>query len=386
MARTGDAGAGAEAVTIRALHVVPSLVGGAPRGAIELVRELRTSCGVDAMLCVLGDAAGEADVSGLEPLPEFLGCPVHVRASAWRRWKLLRAAIRRVRPGVVHSHLWPAAANVARAGAGLAFAHVVHVRDTPPAFAQDGPRNAAKKALLRAQLAARPTTYMAVSEATRDYTVRHLGIDARRIRVVLNGIDVARFEGAARAPRRAGTFVVGAAGRLVREKGHELLIRAVAEMLRGGRAVRLRIAGEGSLRAELARLATELGVGERVEFVGHVADMAGFYADLDVFALPSMSSEGLPRAVLEAMASGCPVVASDCAGVREVVPSSDEGIVVPVGDAAALGKALASLADQPGLRAELAERGRRRVIAEFAASRVAREVAAAYREVLGQKN
>lgn len=370
-------------MNVRVLHVLPMLAGGAPRAAIDLVGKQQSTRGMEARLCVLGDATGGAGPMELDPPPRFLDCPIHRRATAWRRWRGLRALIRETRPAIVHSHLWPAAASVARSGAGLPFAHVVHVQDTPPAFAAIGLRARVRTALLRAQLAARPATYLAVSEAARDYTVRHLGLDDRRFRIVRNGIDVARFPMASAPARTDGAFTVGAVGRLVREKGHELLLRAVAELVRVGMDVRLRIAGEGSRREELLRLSGELGLGERFELPGLLDDMGQFYAGLDAFALPSLSSEGLPLALLEAMASGCPVVASDCAGVREVVASPGQGIVVPVGDVQALAKALGDLAAQPDLRRELAAGGRERVLTEFDTARVAREVAAVYRELLG---
>jgi len=169
-------------------------------------------------------------------------------------------------------------------------------------------------------------------------------IPSSRPRLIANGIDVERFTPGEPAVARR-TFglpqalrLVGTAGRLEHVKAQDLLIEAFAALPSD---VGLAIAGDGSRRDELERLAAALGVRGRVHFLGHIEDMPAFYRSLDVFCLPSRA-EGLPLALLEAQACGVPAVATDVGGVGEVLaPGISLG--VPAGDVARLAAAIATV-------------------------------------------
>jgi glycosyltransferase involved in cell wall biosynthesis len=161
------------------------------------------------------------------------------------------------------------------------------------------------------------------------------------IRVVPGGVDLKRFRSGDRGLARASLGlpvdvpVIGTAGRLEAVKGHRTLVAAMEHLPTD---VRLLIIGDGSEHDRLNSLASELGVGKRVSFLGHRDDVHRLLPALDVFCLPSLR-EGLPRVVMEAQGAGIPVVASDVGSVRQVVDSTT-GRLVPADNPIALAAAI----------------------------------------------
>lgn len=140
-------------------------------------------------------------------------------------------------------------------------------------------------------------------------------------------------------------------GRLSHEKGFDLLVRAFARSGLIDAGFRLVILGEGPERGALQDMASELGLGRQFDLPGVVSEPASWMARASVFALPSRY-EGFPNALLEAMAMGCPVVASDCSGVRDMVQHGRNGLVVAPDDEAAFSSSLTALALNPRLAAQ----------------------------------
>jgi len=194
------------------------------------------------------------------------------------------------------------------------------------------------------------------------------------------GTDPQLFAPAPQRTERAA-FVVGYAGRLVEEKGIDLLLEAVAALP----AARLLILGSGPLRAALEQQAQRLGIDGRVEFRGTLPStcMPEFYHQLDALVLPSRSRpnwvEQFGRVLVEAMACGVPVVGSDCGEIPHVI--GDAGLIFAEGDVEALRGHLARLQSDAALRAELARQGRQRVLERFTQARVAEETVALYRSL-----
>ncbi|MDP2659308.1 MAG: glycosyltransferase [Dehalococcoidia bacterium] len=182
-------------------------------------------------------------------------------------------------------------------------------------------------------------------------------------------------------PRR---FTIGFAGRMVKEKGIQVLLEAVAG-LQGD--WRLLLVGDGPLRQEIEGQAERLGIGSRVDFPGSFAsgDMPARYAEMDALVVPSLTvphwKEQFGRVIIEAMACGVPVVGSDSGEIPNVI--GDAGLVCPEGDSIALRASLLRLMNSSGLRADLAQRGRARVLARYTQRRVAEETVTLYQEVLG---
>lgn len=162
---------------------------------------------------------------------------------------------------------------------------------------------------------------------------------AGRVERIYNGVNTERFR-PERGSGHAHGCIVGAAGRLVHGKGFDVLVRALA-MLTGSSGIQVRIAGVGPEQGVIQRAADELGVGERVTFVGPVSDMAVFWNACDVAVVPSNELvESFGMCAAEAQACGIPVVVTDSGGLPEVVEDGVTGKVVPRGDASALAQAM----------------------------------------------
>jgi glycosyltransferase involved in cell wall biosynthesis len=186
----------------------------------------------------------------------------------------------------------------------------------------------------------------------------------------------------------AAPFVVGFAGRLVPEKGVDLLLRAVAQLPAAPQpAVQVRLIGAGPERERLLALAEALGLGGRVSVASVPSlDMPVQLAALDCLVLPSRSrpnwQEQFGRVLIEAMACGVPVIGSTCGELPNVI--GPDGLVFPEGDLAALAGHLRALWQDPGLRAGLGARGRARVLERYTQRQIAQATVAVWRAAVGQ--
>ena len=229
-----------------------------------------------------------------------------------------------------------------------------------------------------------------VSQAIREAT-EAVGTPVRPIEVIANGADTSVFfpRDRGEARRRLDIpddgLVLSFVGKLVERKGVHILIDALGVMAsRGDQVPRLVIAGIGEMRDQLERSATELGLAERVMFVGKVPhdEVAWYMAAGDVFVLPSYS-EGLPTVACEALNCGVPMVATAVDGTPEIVRHEETGLLVPAGDASALADALARITQDHALRRRLAETAARVGREEFTWDANARKTAALYERVVG---
>lgn len=199
------------------------------------------------------------------------------------------------------------------------------------------------------EAADRADALIAVSQALKDRMVE-LGMEAGKIRVLRNGVDLERFAPSATArdfdPARPRLLAVG---RLIPLKGHDRMLRALAELP----GAELRIAGEGPLRRSLEALARELGVADRVDFAGSVphAEMPELYRAADVL-LHASEREGCPNVLLEAMACGTPVAASAVGGVPELVGVPAAGVLFRERTPEAIARAIRSLLERMPARRE----------------------------------
>lgn len=155
-----------------------------------------------------------------------------------------------------------------------------------------------------------------------------------------------------------GATVVATAGRLTAVKDQASLIRAVADCRRRGTSLFLLLLGEGELRRDLEVLASELGIADASRFLGWQPDVAPFIDACDLFCLPSRN-EGMGKVLVEAMALGKPIVASDIGGIPDLVHPGVNGLLVPPGDPSALSHAIDRLARDPVERLRMGEAGRR---------------------------
>ncbi len=209
-------------------------------------------------------------------------------------------------------------------------------------------------------------------------------------RIIPNGVDIERFSptvpmfDAWRDPDRVNLLFVG---RLDPRKGVQVLIDAMPEVMQRthGRA-RLIVIGDSYLRARY-EASVPAAVRDHVWFLGHVpkADLPRWYRTGDIFVSPASGNESFGIVLLEAMASGCPVVASDIPGYRSVVQPDVNGMMFTPGSSASLADTLVRLVNDPERRQVLAQRGRSRAL-EFAWPRVTDQIEAVYREAIARRS
>lgn len=208
------------------------------------------------------------------------------------------------------------------------------------------------------------TVMVGVSANVAQYLIDRVGIPREKVVTIYNCVDVSHFNSRTRSPERREWPVIGSIARLNPEKDHETLLRAFAVLKQRYPSSRLLLAGGGPERNRLERLADVLGIRSAVEFLGHVADVRYVHARLDVY-VQSSHVEGMPVAVLEALAAGLPVVAARVGGNAEAVVDGVAGILVPPRDPVAIATAVAQLIDHPDQAHRLGERGRQHIATAF---------------------
>ena len=208
---------------------------------------------------------------------------------------------------------------------------------------------------------------IAVSRSTAEFVIKARRIPANRTRVVYLGAPVDEFGrsrsmeeiGAARealgVPR--GAFAIGTVTRLMPSKGNQYLIAAIPAVLAAVPEARFYVVGEGELQGELEAQARELGVADRVQFVGFMHDVAAAYAAFDLVVFPSLW-EGTPLTAFEALAMGRPIVATDCDGLLDILTPGTDACIVARHDAGALAGAMIDLRRSPAARERLCRQAR----------------------------
>lgn len=360
------------------------------RGTVDIARALAAAGWKAVVVSAGGRMASELERAGA--VHETLAVGSKNPLDWPGAWLRLKALLREHGADVVHARSrMPAwiAWRAARA-LDLPFVTTVHGRYRDA--------NAAKR--LYNSVMGRGDRVIAVSDyVAGEFAPRH-GVGPDRLRPIPRGTDLDRFDPARVAPERtarlaeewglpAGAPVVLLPGRVTRWKGHGPAIDALARF-GGGAPARCVMAGgwrgKERYKAELEARAARLGLGGRILFPGDCADMPAAYALSDVVLSPSLEPETFGRVVVEAMAMGRPVVASDHGGAAETMAGSGAGRLVPPGDADALAAAIGEmLAMSRGERAALAARATAHVRAHFSLELMCARTLAVYREVLEDK-
>ncbi|MBI5784939.1 MAG: glycosyltransferase family 4 protein [Rhodocyclales bacterium] len=212
-----------------------------------------------------------------------------------------------------------------------------------------------------------------VSEYTRDM-LRLAGYPDNRLAMIPNAVDMSRFRPSGVAPDSVKVVFVG---RHVPVKGLDVLLAAWKEIAGLGGA-RLFLAGDGPERARLVELCRSWGLESSVTFLGNVADVPGLLTSSSIYVQPSYQ-EGLSNAVLEAMASGLPVVATRISGNEDLIADGESGVLVPSGNSAAIAAALRMLIEQPLTAQRMGRRGREIIESRFSLPAVMDKLMDAYR-------
>lgn len=362
-------------VVCQVLHSL--CMGGAEVLAARLARNLRSE--FRFVFACMDEAGFLADELSRD------GFPVHVlQRRPGFDWKLVRRLTRLFRDervDVVHAHqyapfVYSSLGRGWRSRRGLLFTE--HGRHQP-----DFPRPKriwANKFLLR-----RLDIVVGVGEAVRQALIHNEGLPPDRVRVIYNGIDLTRFDPA--APQRSvvrqelnlaeDDFAVFHVARLDYLKDHATAMRMLGQL--GGETanVKLMIVGDGPELGGIERLRDELRLGDRVAFLGLRTDVPRLLQAADALVLTSVS-EGIPLTLIEGMAAGLPVVATDVGGVKEVVEDEVTGLLAPAKDAARLAEQLRRVIQNRPWGRQLGQAGRQRAERLFSEPRMHRDYQDAY--------
>lgn len=344
--------------------VLPELqVGGMEVMAARLTRSLSRRGHDVGITCIVegGPLADQLRGDGFRvTVVHTPGLLTNIRAPRLERW------LRDVEPDIVHTHsgAWLKAACAARRGpgAGRCVIHTEHgLFDPEPWYA----------GALRRRAARYTDCVVAVSNPLRTMLTRRDGLEAEQVRVIPNGVDINRFAPAARTgalQRRLGIedsrILIGAVGRLAPVKNHSMLLDAFALLRNRHPDAALVIIGEGACRAALQERISSHGLTGHAFLLGEAPDVATLYRDLDLFVLSSRH-EGMPMSVLEAMASGVPVVSTSVGGIPDLLAHGRLGWLAASDDAVALGEAMHAAIEDADRRRTVARNARAEVVERY---------------------
>lgn len=373
-------------------HVVYRLdTGGMERVLVTVMNQTRSKYR-HAVICLDGfgslrDEIEDADVTCLA---------LHKRPGKdWRCYFRLWKALRKLKPDLVQSYNFGAldTAPLAKIAGVRRVVHAERGRD-----ASDPNGDNRKYRYLRRIFSPFIDRYLAVSRDLQEWLIEKVGIDASRVVNIANGIDPDRYvvrQGDDNSRPFLGEFapsgcvVIGTVGRLDPVKDQVGLITAFNALLESmpetRNRLRLVVVGEGSQRYQLEALIEKLGLTGQVRLLGNRNDVPSILPEFDIFVLSSIA-EGMPGVLLEAMAAGLPVVATDVGGVSEVVLPANTGLLVTAGNPRELATALAKYVSDEELRKCHGQAGRERVTSKFSLDNMVSAYIGLYDELLKARN
>lgn len=361
----------------RVLHIIPTLDRSGAEKQLTLLASGLPRETFDTHVCTLTRSGPyEADLRRAGIPVVQIGKSFKVDPAAYFR---LKRHITALAPDLVHT--WLFAAN----SYGRAAALAAGVKHLVAAERCVDPWKVWHELAIDRWLGRRSDRIIVNSSGIRDFYVRH-GLPPEKFTVIPNGISPApagasREELLAELGLPPHARLIGAVGRLWPQKRMKDLIWA-ADLLKVIRDdVHLLILGDGPQRARLEQFRRQVRIEDKVHFLGHRDDVPRWVPQFDLLWLAS-EYEGLPNVILEAMAAGVPVVATDISGNRDLVVPDETGYLVPVGDRAALARQANKLLDDAELARRLGAAGRQRVLSEFTVERMVERHAQLYREVL----
>lgn len=370
-------------------HVVYSFrVGGLENGIVNLINHMPRERFRHVIIALTSGDRGflqRIEQPGVE-LIELHKPPGHGFALYPRLFRLFR----HLRPAIVHTRNLAALEMVVPAwAAGVPVRiHGEHGWDT-----SDPAGQSLRHRLVRRLYAPWVSHYVALSAHLASYLTESVGIAPGRVSRICNGVDIRRFAPGADQSEpeglpfgRGGHWLVGSVGRLQAIKDQLNLVRAFAHWLERDEAARQRarliLVGDGPLRPEVERAVAEARLDDKVWLAGERADIPQLMGILDCFVLPSRA-EGISNTLLEAMASGLPVVATDVGGNRELVVEGATGVLVPAENPVALAAGLSNYFHDPQKAMAHGAAGRQRVEAEFCLDVMVSRYIACYDQMLG---
>lgn len=349
-------------------HVIHQLAtGGLENGLVNLINQMPASAFRHVIICIEDFSGFRARITR----DDVEVIALHrSQVGVWRLRLALFRLFRRLRPAIVHSRNLSGldALLPARLAGVRACLHGEHGWDV-------GDLRGERRLWLRRLHIPLVTRYITVSRDLQRYLVERVGVPARRVTQIYNGVDSARFAPGDPPPNLVPArflephkLVVGTVGRAQAIKDQISLIRACARLRRDAPEMRerllLAIVGDGPMLAALRSEADALGLGDAVWLPGNIGDIPGVLRGLDVFVLPSLM-EGISNTLLEAMATGLPVIATSVGGNVELVAQDVEGRLFEPQDVDTLAGLIAAYLADPALRLRTGRAARERVLREF---------------------
>lgn len=368
----------------RVAHLVKCLgLGGTERQLVVLLRELDRERVTPRLACLMkvGEYLPDVRALGLEP-PEFRLGGSLARPSTLLLVLRIAAWIRREEASILHAHDFYTNVVGALAARVAGVPWIVSRRDL------GAWRSPAQTRVLAAVSRAAPMV-LCNTQAARDAVVNEEGVEAKRVRVVPNGLDVDAFDQEAKRQPHPLLDLNGPVVALVANmkhgvKGHHDFLDAAAVVRKARKDVRFLLIGDGELRPAFEQRARDAGLANAMVFAGARTDVPALLVRSTI-AVSASKSEGLSNAIMEAMAASLPVVATRVGGTPELVCHECSGFLVPADDAEALAARLLELLRSPDTARQFGLAGRRRIEDEFSATRLGRRVTELYAEMLEQK-
>ncbi|WP_297188656.1 TIGR03088 family PEP-CTERM/XrtA system glycosyltransferase [uncultured Porticoccus sp.] len=372
-------------------HIIYALgTGGLENGLINIINRTPPDRYRHVIICLTNadDFANRITLPGVQVIQLHKPAGQNFRVF-WDLWKTLRA----LRPDVVHTRNLASLEMqlVTLLIPGIKRVHGEHGRDIHDL---DGTNK--KYNLLRKAMQPFVHRYIAVSRDLLQWLKHTVAIPEKKLRQIYNGVDAEKF-----SPRQddaqlgdlappgllpENAVVVGTVGRLAEVKNQQLLIEAVGYLftkrpiLRG--TLRLVLVGDGPLKLQLVDRVKQLGLSDVVWFSGDRNDVPALMQLMDIFILPSLA-EGISNTLLEAMASGLPVIATSVGGNVELIEEGVNGRLVPVNNVVAMADAVAELVDDPALRQFMGKKGLALVRTTFNWEKTVADYLAVYDTLLG---
>lgn len=371
------------------VHIIHELgTGGLENGLVNIINRSPPGRYRHAIVCLTAAREFARRVTAPDvQVIELHKRPGHDLGLYWRLWKTLRT----LRPAIVHTRNLATLEMqfVAALLPGVKHVHGEHGRDVFDLHGTNRKYNLLRKA---ARLVV--NRYIAVSEDLAQWMIETVGVPAAKVRQIYNGVDPDRFHprmGARPDVAPSGflpvdALVLGTVGRLAEVKNQGSLLRAAHQVSQRhpelNARLRVIIIGDGPMVPSLRQQVIDLGMERNVWLAGDRCDIPALLQCMDVFVLPSLG-EGISNTVLEAMASGLPVVATRVGGNPELVKDGMNGCLVPVGDDEALATAIAGLCASAERREEMGRNALSRIRASFDWQRTVAEYIEVYDQAVG---
>jgi glycosyltransferase involved in cell wall biosynthesis len=344
---------------LRLLHIFPSFeIGGAQARFAQIANYFAAR--FEHVVVALDGCIEARRLVNSAVSMEIVALPYDKRSQLRNLWRF-RAELERRRHDLLLTYNW-GAVDWALANRMRSTSRHVHMED---GFGPDEADRQFRRRIWfrRIALTGRQTTVVVPSQTLRAIARDVWRLPERGVVYLPNGIDCTRFRGREGAPREPGSIVIGTVASLRAEKNLGRLVHAFA-LLRRTTDARLVIVGDGPERAALERLTGELGLAGAVEFIGATPTPEAFYRRMDVFAISS-DTEQMPYSVLEAMASGLPIVATDVGDIAQMVSEPNRQFVIADRTPDAFARTLAALVADPDLRADHGAANRKAALARF---------------------